>query len=243
MDSQIYKEIIEHEATHWWFVSRRNLSKYSLDRLKFTGKPKILDLGCGSGGNLAMLSGYGEVYACEMNDQVREHSAGRNIGSVAYGKLPDEIPFSGVQFDLITMFDVLEHVEDDCAALNSVFARLNKNAIVFLTVPAFQYLFSRHDVLHHHFRRYSKKELQEKLEAAGFKVEFINYWNVFMFIPAVIVRILDHFGYPKNRVVGTDLPPQCINKLLIKIVSAERFLLTRVNFWFGLSLIVVARKN
>lgn len=101
MDSLIYNEHIEHEETHWWFVSRRAITRCLLNLIKFPRNIKILDLGCGAGGNLPMLSEYGEVFACEMNDQVREHSASRGIGTVAYGKLPDEIPFAGVRFDLI----------------------------------------------------------------------------------------------------------------------------------------------
>lgn len=174
MDKLVYDEHIENEETHWWFVARRAISKHILDRIKLPKNAKILDLGCGSGGNLSMLARYGELFGCEMNDKVREHSIKRNIATIAYGKLPDEIPFADQKFDLIAMFDVLEHISDDRAVLTAVHGRLARDGVLLLTVPAFQFLFSKHDRLHHHFRRYSKSELKEKVMAAGFKIEMIN---------------------------------------------------------------------
>ena len=242
MDALVYSELIEQEETHWWFVSRRAITRYLLNLIKIPKNSKILDMGCGAGGNLAMLSAYGEVFASEMNDQVREYSSGRNIGSVAYGKLPDEIPFAEQQFDLITMFDVLEHIEDDRAALTAVAGRLQKGGVLLITVPAFQWLFSRHDELHHHFRRYGKTELREKIEAAGFKIEYLNYWNFFLFPVAVTARMLDFFRAKNEHAIGTKTPSPVINKILTKLVSVERLLITRIPFPFGLSLMLVARK-
>lgn len=242
MDSLVYNEHIENEETHWWFVARRAITRHILDRLNLHKNSKILELGCGSGGNLPMLAQYGEVFACEMNDMVREHSAKRNIATVAYGKLPDEIPFTGQKFDLIAMFDVLEHIEDDRAVLDAVNGRLSQDGVLLITVPAFQFLFSKHDRLHHHFRRYSKNELKEKVTAAGFKIERVNYWNFFLF-PAVFIRMLGLFNYNKNLPLGSKIPSPAINRFLGKLVSAERFLIPAMPLPFGVSLIMVARKN
>jgi SAM-dependent methyltransferase len=242
LDSEVYREHVEHEETHWWFIARRAITRTLLNSIKIPENAKILDVGCGAGGNLPLLANYGEVFACEINDDVREHSASRNIGTIAYGKLPDEIPFVDTKFDLITMFDVLEHIEDDRAALAAVATRIPKDGVILLTVPAFQFLFSRHDRQHHHFRRYSKSELRKKVEMAGFKIEHINYWNFFMFIPALFVRVLDFFRSPKSKIIGTKIPASPINNLLAKLVSAERHLFTCILFPFGLSLMLVARK-
>ncbi len=242
MDSQIYNEHIEQEEAHWWFVSRRIITEYLLKKLKFPDNAKILDAGCGAGGNLHMLAGYGDVYGCEMNDTVRARSIERKIGTIEYGKFPDEIPFADIKFDMIAMFDVLEHIEDDRAALATVASRLTKDGQLLLTVPAYQFLFSQHDRLHHHFRRYSKKKLEEKIAAAGFKIEYINYWNCFLFPVAVITRLTDLFR-PKNApALGRKMPPAALNNFLIKLVSSERFLADKINLPFGLSLIMVARK-
>lgn len=244
MDSVVYNEHIENEETHWWFVARRAITRHILDRVKLPKNAKILDLGCGSGGNLPMLAPYGsELFGSEMNDKVREHSIKRNIASVAYGKLPDEIPFADQKFDLIAMFDVLEHIEDDHAALAAAAGRLEKDGVLLITVPAFQFLFSRHDKLHHHFRRYSKNQLKEIVTAAGFKIELLNYWNFFLFPVTVFARILDLFCSADKPAIGTKIPSSPINKFLIKLVSAERFLIPSVPLPFGVSLILVARKN
>ena len=242
MDPLIYNELVEQEDTHWWFVARRVLTGCLLDSVKLPEKPVILDIGCGAGGNLPVLARYGEVFACEMNEQVRKHSEGRNIATVAYGKLPGEIPFADRQFDLITMFDVLEHIEDDRAALAAASRRLPQGGALLLTVPASPWLFSRHDKLHHHFRRYSRTELQEKIKAAGFEIEYMNYWNFFLFPVAVAVRLLDRLRAKNKQEIGTKIPAQPINEFLIKLLSAERFLFRRIPFPFGLSLMLLARK-
>lgn len=242
LDPLIYNELVEQEDTHWWFVARRVLTGCLLDSVKLPENPEILDIGCGAGGNLPVLARYGEVFACEMNEQVRKHSEGRNIAVVAYGKLPDEIPFAERRFDLITMFDVLEHIEDDRAALAAVANRLPQGGVLLLTVPAFPWLFSGHDKLHHHFRRYSRTGLQEKIKAAGFEIEYLNYWNSFLFPVAVAARLLDSLRGKNKQAIGTKIPARPINEFLIKLVSAERFLFRRVAFPFGLSLMLLARK-
>ncbi len=242
MDLQAYKELIEQEENHWWFVSRRALTERLLD-LKIPKNIDILDIGCGAGGNLPMLSAYGNVYGCEMNDKVREYSINRKIGTISYGKLPDKIPFTDKQFNLITMFDVLEHVDDDKAALSAVFQKLTDNGKLLVTVPAFQWLFSKHDKFHHHFRRYGKKELKEKLLLAGFEIEYLNYWNFFLFPAAFAARLLDFLRADNSHTIGTKTPSPLINRLLIRLVSAERFLFSKIPFPFGLSLIVVAKKS
>jgi SAM-dependent methyltransferase len=243
LDSLVYNEHIDNEETHWWFVARRAITKHLLNHIKIPRNAKILDLGCGSGGNLPMLAAYGEVFGCEMNDKVREYSIKRNVATVAYGKIPDEIPFADQKFDLIAMFDVLEHIEDDRAALAAAAGRLEKDGVLLITVPAFQFLFSRHDKLHHHFRRYSKSELKQRITEAGFKIEFLNYWNFFLFPVTLFVRILDLFGSDDKPAIGTKIPSAPVNNFLIKLVSAERFLIPSVPLPFGVSLIMIARKN
>ena len=242
MDSQVYKEHIEQEETHWWFVSRRNITSSLLKKLNLPKNAKILDAGCGAGGNLPLLAEYGEVFGSEMNDEVRNHSISRNIGTIAYGKLPDEIPFKDTKFDLIAMFDVLEHIEDDRTTLAAITNRLTPNGQLLITIPAFQFLFSEHDIAHHHFRRYSKKEIVQKVKEAGLTIEYINYWNFFLFPIAIMARLTD-FLRPKNsRALGRKTPPYFVNQLLIKLVSSERFLNPKIPLPFGLSLMVVARK-
>lgn len=242
MEQSVYLEHIEQEETHWWFVARRSICEALLKKIKLPNNPSILEAGCGSGGNLPMLAKFGKVFAFELNDMMLNHSKSRNIGTLEHGKLPDGIPFSGQKFDFITLFDVLEHIEDDKGALSALASRLNDGGVLFLTVPAFSWLFSQHDRLHHHFRRYSKKELIAKVEAAGFSVEYIIYWNFLLFPAALATRVLYFFVDSKTS-IGTKTPAPWLNKALINLVSAERFLMNCFSLPFGLSLVLVARKN
>lgn len=234
MNPEIYAELIAQEESHWWFRARRAISLAFLNRLSLPKDALILEAGCGAGGNLPMLSRLGKVFAFELDDGVRAHAKVRNIGQIEAGKLPDAIPFAGTNFDLIALFDVLEHVEDDRAALTSLVARLKPGGVLFLTVPAFQFLYGQHDKLHHHFRRYSRANLKDVIESAGLKIERMSYWNFFLFPVAVIGRLTGR--------QGSGTPPSFINEMLFRVVSSERFLIPYIKLPFGLSLIAVARK-
>ena len=241
MDPQIYQELIELEESHWWFRSRRAISQSLLKRINLPASATILEAGCGSGGNLALLSRLGNVSAFELNDDVRTHAKTRGIGQVEAGKLPGSIPFDGKTFDLITLFDVLEHTEEDEATLRALARRLNPGGAIFLTVPAFQWLFCPHDTLHHHHRRYSRAQLERVIASAGLRVEFISYWNFFLFPVAVIVRLASGLGLIKSQ-PGAKMPSPLINRLLTTIVASERHLIPCVKLPFGLSLVAIIKK-
>jgi len=242
MDPRIYDELAEQEDRHWWFCARRAIAASLLKRFKLPSNAHILDAGCGSGGNLPMLAPFGELYAFEMNDAARARAQSRAIGQVAVGRLPDGIPFDDRRFDLITLFDVLEHIEDDRAALTALASRLKPGGMLLLNVPAFQFLFSRHDRLHHHYRRYGWDDLKRKVEAAGLDIRLMNYWNFWLFPAAVVVRLIDRLRPSPGGAPGAKTPPVMLNKLLVAIVSGERFLIPYLKLSFGTSLILIARK-
>jgi SAM-dependent methyltransferase len=243
MDPQIYEEMITQEGDHWWFVSRRAICNSLIQRLSLPAGCTILDAGCGSGGNLPMLARLGQLFAFEMNERSRECARKRGIGTIEAGTLPHDIPFAGQSFDLITMFDVLEHIEDDGATLRQLAARLKPGGRIFLTVPAYPWLFVRHDRLHHHFRRYTKSTLKQRLAEAGLQVDYINHWNFFFFPLALFARLTDRFGIPREQTLGTKTPPPALNGLMRCLVSSERHLLKHVPLPFGLSMIVVASRQ
>ena len=242
MEQSVYQEHIEQEESHWWFVARRSICWSFLSKIILPKEADILEAGCGSGGNLPMLAKLGNVFAFELSEKMLRYAKSRNIGIVEYGKLPQEIPFAGKKFDLITMFDVLEHIEDDSSALRELEKRLNSGGVLFLTVPALPCIFSQHDRLHHHFRRYTKQELINKLQQAGFSIDYINYWNFFLFPVALTTRVLYFFSNSTTS-IGTKTPSAWLNYVLIRLVSVERFIMSRIHFPIGLSILVVARKN
>lgn len=242
MDPHIYEELRAQEHHHWWFASRRAIICSLLHHIHFPGTPLILDAGCGSGGNLPLLASIGSVFAMEPDEKARSHAASLGIGRVAYGRLPDDIPFPGLRFDLITLFDVLEHVEDDRAALTALTARMQPGAVLCLTLPACQWLFSRLDREHHHYRRYSRKTMRRLLQEAGLEIQMMNHWNCALFPAALAVRLLEKTIRRRGATIGSRIPVPWLNRLLQRAVSAERHLIPRLPLPFGLSLVILARK-
>jgi SAM-dependent methyltransferase len=242
MEARIYDDIALQENDHWWFCARRAVFRAIFSKLALPKSALILDAGCGTGGNLPLLKPFGTVYGFEMHAPSRALAQKRCIGQVENGMLPDNIPFSDTQFDMITLFDVLEHVEDDAAALRALSARLKPEGVIYLSVPAFQFLFGQMDVLHHHHRRYSKAQLTQVIQSAGLEIELINYWNSLLFPVALLARLYERILPPKGKPIGIATPPAPINTTLAHIVSLERFIVPHMRLPFGLSLLVLARK-
>ena len=241
MDAAAYQSLREQQDRHWWFVGRRRIVGSLIERfVALPGKARILEAGCGYGGNLAMLRAIGETEAFEFDDDARAHSATHSGVPVAYGRLPDEIGFAGERFDLIAMLDVLEHIDDDLGSLRTLRDRLADGGSLLLTVPAVPWLWSEHDVLHHHKRRYTRSQLHQRLREAGLEPVRLGYFNSLLFPLALVERLLSRLTGRKGE--GHDTPPERLNGLLTTIFSLERSLLGRVRFPIGLSLFAVARK-
>lgn len=247
MRADIYQSMARVEDAHWWFRGRRYIVGHVLRRLKLHHNSAILDAGSGTGGNLALLSGFGRVYGMELDDEARALANGRGVVAVEKGRLPEGIPFEAMQFDLACMFDVLEHVEEDEATLASLHGRLKQGGRLLLTVPAFPFLWSAHDESHHHKRRYRMKELAAKVEKAGFTIESRNYINFWLFPAVAAVRLAGglatRLGLVKPK-PGAELglPPGPVNRLLTCVFASEAWLIDRMDLPFGVSIILVARK-
>jgi SAM-dependent methyltransferase len=248
MRQDIYQTMAQVEDTHWWFRGRRAIIHSVLKRLALPANAAILDAGSGTGGNLSMLSSFGRVHAMELDAEARALANKRGIVSVEEGELPGKIPFGDRLFDLVVLFDVLEHIEQDYSSLRAVNARLAPGGRLLLTVPAFEMLWSMHDTVHHHKRRYSLSPLTRMLGRAGYKVTFASYINFWLFPLIAIVRILDRCTH--GRIIGkkTDgntelsVPPQPVNNLLEKIFASEAGIIRKVPLPFGVSIILVAQK-
>ena len=241
MERSAYVEMYLNEDRHWWFVARRKIIDRVLSSFLRDGqKRKILEIGCGTGGNLKFLSAYGDLNAIEVDEGALVMASKRGFGNVVKGSLPDNIPFEG-GFDLICMLDVLEHIDDDLGALESVSKRLYPGGKILITVPAFRILWSGHDLALGHKRRYGKKELIRILEVSGFRVIYSTYFNVLLFPLVATVRILKKKFIKKP---GTDvtMPSGFINDLLVAIFSSERILMPRMSFPFGTSILILAEK-
>lgn len=240
MNPAAYVEMAETEARHWWFSGRRTILSRMIESLDLPRNSRILEVGCGTGGNLEMLARYGDVSAFEMDADARAIASRKtnNHYDIRAGHCPDQIPFHDQRFNLICMFDVLEHIEQDTEALIAVKQLLAKNGRILMTVPAYQWLWGRHDEFLHHRRRYSRKGLRRKLEDAGLHPTKISYFNTFLFPVAAIGRLKDRI-FRSSNVAGSKIPPDLLNSILRNIFSAEQFVLKKINLPFGVSILGV----
>ncbi len=241
MDKAAYVEMYLNEDSHWWFVARRMIIRKILSNyLPVKRERRILEVGCGTGGNLEFLSTYGNVYAIEPDDEAIAMAGKRGLCHVVKGSFPDDIPFEG-GFDLICMLDVLEHMDDDLGALESVGKKLSPGGKVLITVPSCKFLWSEHDVALHHKRRYGKKQLMRLLEISGFRIIYHTYFNTLLFPVVAAVRSLKK-NYGKECGTDVGMPSKPLNILLTAIFSSERFLMPRISLPFGTSILLLAEK-
>ena len=242
MDSSLYQQMRELEDRHWWFKGRRAIVAAQLQASALPEHAKILDLGCGTGGNLAMLSQFGEVLGAELDEHAAQMAREREIAPVIRGKLPDALPLAEATFQCVTLLDVLEHIEDDRATLVTVNKLLAADGCVLITVPAFPFLWGPHDEAHHHQRRYRAKQLRRLLQDTGFEITTLSYCNTWLFPIAALVRLIRKYLPKGNAGAELALPIAPVNALLAMLFGSERHLLRHMKLPFGISLLAVAKK-
>ncbi len=241
MESKAFTVMADSADHHWWWEGRRRVLASLVSRLRLPPSAQILDVGTGTGSNLPMLARYGSIHACEIDEGARNVAAARRLGPVEYGSLPNELPFADRRFDLIALLDVIEHVDDDVAALRAVGGRLAPGGAVLITVPALPSMWSQLDQDSHHRRRYLRSDLRATLSQAGLRVEFISYFFTLLLPAALIRRALDRWRPGTYDSDMLRMPHPMINRLLGEVFALERFLVGRVPFPIGLSLLAIAR--
>jgi len=188
-----------------------------------------------------MLAQFGRVQAFEPDATARELAAQKSGAEILPGYLPDDLPAHFDNFDLIAALDVLEHVEDDFASMRALSRRLRPGGHLFVTVPAYPSLWSRHDDLHHHKRRYRKARLREGLGAAGLTPRFVSFFNTLLFPAILAKRLFDRVsggGGDDDR-----MPSALVNETLHRLFAAEQHALDRCALPFGLSLVAIAQRH
>ena len=246
MDPSLYREFAErHEARHWWFVGRRRIIASVLEDLLGPRKDlRILDIGCGTGGMLPLLSAYGRVTGIDPAEAAIRYSRQRyaSMAELLQVDFPREVPAGG-NYDLVTLFDVLEHLDDDARALDAAASLLRPGGWLLITVPALRSLWSPHDVINQHRRRYLREELKNRIEGAGFHLERLTYYNSLLF-PAVFgARLLRRrLARKGDRRSDFRIGNSWINSRLADVFGAERHLLRRCNLPLGVSLIAIASR-
>ena len=237
------------EDDHWWYRGRRRIIRAELDRLPIPSPAEVLDAGCGSGRTLVELADYGAVHGLELDPDVAAVARDRSLGEIVQGRI-EELPWADETFDLITCLDVIEHTPDDRETLAELLRVCRPGGFLLVTVPAHQFLWSAHDVFNHHYRRYSRRLLQESALRAGWNVGRISAFNSLLFAPAAVVRLArrgaatdgDSAG---GRGAGDDLyiGPVWLNDTLEAPLRLEAGWLRRGHTLpLGLSLLAVLRK-
>lgn len=239
MEPRAYEQLIAQEGRHWWFRARRRIVRAVLRRHVPRGG-RVLEVGAGAGGNIPMLREWGAVTALEPNPLAADYLARRFGVEPVREAIPLRAPTRLGRFDTVVALDVLEHVRDDAAALRSLRASLRPRGTLVVTVPAFEFLWSSHDVALHHERRYRKGALVARMRDAGFDIRFASYFGVLLLPPAALLRGLDRFRAGAGQ-WGADAPHPWIDALLYAVFAAEAHLLGRVSFPAGLSVIAVGR--
>jgi SAM-dependent methyltransferase len=240
MERSAYAEMAAIDEGHWWYRARRRIVAQMIIRyVKPVKGANIAEIGCGTGSNLPMLELFGHVTAVEPDAQARLFAAKRSKAIVVQGKLPSDLPLIDKSLDLAVMLDVLEHVNDDVAALKAVAAKLKPDGRFLLTVPALPALWSPHDEEHHHKRRYTAKTLRDVMAKAGLKIEMMSYFNTLLFPLIAGVRWMKNLT--GSKAVDTGMPSTFTNKALEGIFAFERKFIGRLPMPVGVSLIVVAR--
>jgi SAM-dependent methyltransferase len=239
------RQFVELERTHFWFVGRRQIFFALLDdQLDGRGPIRILDVGCGAGGMLEPLSQYGTVTGVDMSAELVDFCHQRGFPDVVVGSAY-ELPAGDGSVDLVTLFDTIEHVPDDARALREVRRVLAPGGLVFISTPAYQFLYANNDRVAHHERRYTARQLRRKLLAADLAPVKITYFNTLLFpaiLPAVLVKkAQERISDPGDRTNLSHTMNPIVNGALAATMGSERHLLARANFPFGHSIIAIAR--
>jgi SAM-dependent methyltransferase len=242
MDKNVYLRMSEQDAEHWWFVARRRILRDQIASLPLPPGARVLEAGCGPGGNLAMLSEFGQLDAFELDEDARQIASARSGIEVRSGALPGDIGYAPDWFDLIAALDVIEHIEADLESVQALAKLLRPGARLIITVPAYRWLWSEHDDRHHHKRRYTRPAVRRLAEEAGLVVEKCSHFNTILFPLIVGIRFLKKLAGVADK-PDDDMPSPFLNIALERIFGAERFPLRYVSLPFGVSILCIARRR
>ena len=242
MERIVYDRMAELDERHWWYRARRDVLRALIRRrIRLPDDARILEVGCGTGHNFQMLGDFGRIDAIEVDGEAREIASRRLGHAVLDSPLPQLTGVPPSSYDLIAMLDVLEHIEDDRAALSSLAARLRPGGRILITVPAHPWMWSAHDEVNHHKRRYTRRTLRAAIGDAGLEVEMLGWFNSLLFPLAAAARVA-------GRITGKEdsddkLPPGPVNRLFEAVFGLERHAIGRVPLPPGVSLAAIVSSS
>lgn len=249
MDKLYYKEYYKLEREHWWFKARLSIIDFFIQEYITKAESiKILNVGAATGATTKMLDNYGDVISIEYDKDCAEFLSTLLNKEVINCSMTN-IPLPDASNDLVCAFDVIEHIEYDNEAIKEANRVLKKNGYLCLTVPAFNSLWSRHDEINHHYRRYNINVLKRLLDKNGFKIEFSTYFNFWLFFPILLIRLVGKLLLPttNKQSSGSDFEKfntnQSLNKIFYHIFISEiGFFKQGIKLPFGVSAFIIGRK-
>ena len=252
MRHDLYEDLYVKEHDYWWHVGKRAIVYSLLNRYLdpgTEGKRVALDLGCGAGLNLDHLAEYAEPVGTDFSEEALRFCLERGHKRLCKADAA-ELPFQDRQFDIITALDVVEHLDDDLAALTELRRALKPGGLLIVSVPAYPALWSYWDDILGHRRRYTLSSMRRVAEAAGLVVRKASYSNALILAPSIAVRILKTLrlraadGAGEGSDPETDFMPvpAWLNKALISYYNWEADTLARGWLPFGLSVVCVAQR-
>jgi SAM-dependent methyltransferase len=249
VQAEYYKEYYQLERTNWWFVARKNILRDQLCRL-FPGNRnlKILNVGAALGASTIMLQEFGDVTSIEYNKDCCDFVNNTFGLDFIQGSIT-ELPFGNDQFDLTCAFDVVEHVEEDRLAIKELHRVCKPAGYTFTTVPTFKSLWSEHDVINEHVRRYTMRNYLSLFDEKTCRIHFKSYFNFFLFFPVAVFRLASSFlkRKDKNQHVRSDhskVTNPAVSRALFHVFNSEtNFLKRGITFPVGISLMVISKKT
>jgi SAM-dependent methyltransferase len=230
MDKGYFRDYYNYERNHWWFRARSEiLRKYIERNIALATRLKILNVGVATGASTTMLQRFGEVTSLEYDQDCIDFIQDKVDFDIIQGSIL-QLPFQNNTFDLVCAFDVIEHVEDDTKAVEELCRVAKATGNVLITVPAFMSLWSQHDDINHHFRRYTRTSLLEIFKnTMGGRIQFASYFNFFLFPVIFLARRIGNLKKKKNEALHSDFEkfnPGVLNSLLYSIMKSESYFIS-----------------
>jgi SAM-dependent methyltransferase len=235
LDDWRYRELYELEDRHWWFRGRRAAIWALIERAGVDSAPHLLDAGCGTGRNLVEFGRLGEAEGIDFSEQAVEFCHQRGLTGVRQGPV-ETLPFDSDRFDLILATDVIEHLRDDVVALTELRRVAARGGRIVITVPAYQWLWSQHDVSLHHYRRYTTPRLRRAAVAAGWQPVLSTYFFTAM-LPLVAATRIGRGLLGRHESSDLALSRAAVSQVLEAPIRGEAALIRRgARLPFGVSL-------
>jgi ubiquinone/menaquinone biosynthesis C-methylase UbiE len=246
MNKAYYQEYFDLERTHWWFRARSRMLYMLIASLRGTKKKNILNVGAATGATSLMLEDFGTVTSLEYDKECCEFTSSKLGMEIINGSIT-ELPFPDNHFDIVCAFDVIEHVEDHELAAKELCRVCSPEGFIVATVPAYRFLWSHHDEVNQHMRRYTLNEFRKLFK--GNKHVYSGYFNFFLLPLIALLRMTDNIFKMKSirRNSGSDftiIKSKTLNSFFYHIMLAEKFFISkRISLPAGVSIVAVFQKQ